>query len=273
MLYGFCRSRKAHGGGRVVGNEKDPAIPAPEDTVVVTDPERTVQQGADRGAAAEHGHLRIDEFDLWPEPGIDTGLQFSPVRGAVAGRTTLDTTGQKEILTAEPMRCKQSVQEFAGRADKGASGPVFPGAGRLADQDDPRIRRPLAGNGMEPVPEQAALPASPDRSCQFPQSCLVLTAGIGVLSPVHGPFPVRAADLPGAMVFRAPVFFANPMKIGKREKIKWKNRRISFIDRPGAPVSRLLSLQYHPSRSVGGAGILPASAAVASPRKFLWKRY
>src|SRR6476619_28597 len=112
------------------------------------------EQRLRRRRAERDDRRRADEPDLRVEPRrarVDLALArrlVDPVLAALPELEVLDRVGDVEVAAVDPGRLEGAVELAAGGADERMPLAILAVAGHLADEHDPRLRRPLAEHGL-----------------------------------------------------------------------------------------------------------------------------
>src|SRR3954469_9496184 len=119
-----------------------------------------------RKAAQRADHPRLDQRDLAIQV-LAAGGYLVGQWVAIVRRPALQDVRNVDVLPLEPDRAQHLLEQFPGGADERARLLVLVVAGRLADEHDPGIRRPLARHGARPAAAKDALLTDADLAGQY----------------------------------------------------------------------------------------------------------
>ena len=115
----------------------------------------------DDGAGSEH-------FQVAPQPDVARG-DLVRERVAVLRGPVPDDVGDEHLAPVEPDAGEQLVEELARGADERPALHVLVVAGSLAEEEDPRLARPVAGDRLPGAAMERARGASADLVGDQPQ--------------------------------------------------------------------------------------------------------
>src|SRR4051812_4512753 len=148
-----------HGRDRVRGERGlDQLAPLPRDAKVAA------KERLGRSRAETDEHTRLQHRNLGVEP-WPAGGDLAPVRLLVDSSLALrlplevlDDVGDVDLRAVDPSLLEGAVEQLAGRADERTALEILLVAGLLPDEDDVRVRGPLAEHGLRAgLPERASL--------------------------------------------------------------------------------------------------------------------
>lgn len=130
--------------------------------------------------------VRADEFDLLFQVGA-AGRDLVLPGPAELREYAFNKVGHVDLVTLHAGRVQEVVQHFAGGADEHAPFHILYLAGRLRDEQQPRLQAALAAQGVMPGLREAALDAGPYLVVEALRSGRVHMHGLSCLAPVTFP--------------------------------------------------------------------------------------